>query len=111
MPAQRNGSVREFLLAHRASALPCSRRIPDAAFGDQFDAAALSGAWLGRRGATGGRDDTVTLEVNEDGGLVDRNWTLVRGARQEGNLTAGTPVTVQISVFDKTKAVPVRASE
>jgi hypothetical protein len=54
---------------------------------------------------------TVTVEVKEDGQLVDKNYTLVKDARLEGDLTAGAGVTLQVSVFDKTKVVAVRARD
>jgi len=57
-------------------------------------------------------NNTLTVSVKEDGGLVDKTLTLVKDARIEGaklsELQAGTTVAVTLSVFDKSQAVVVR---
>lgn len=62
------------------------------------------------RGTLKGIDNganTVTVEVKEDGGLVEKLLTLSKDAKVEGNPTAGDPVIVQLSVFDKKTAIRV----
>ena len=57
-------------------------------------------------------NNTLTVSVKEDGGLVDKTLTLVKDARIEraklSELQAGTTVAVTLSVFDKSQAVVVR---
>jgi hypothetical protein len=53
-------------------------------------------------------NNTLTVEVKEDGGLVEKLLTLVKGAQLEGNPKSGDTVVVELSVFDKKKAVRVR---
>jgi len=57
-------------------------------------------------------NNTLTVSLKEDGGLVDKTLTLVKDARIEGaklnELQAGTAVAVTLSVFDKSQAVIVR---
>jgi hypothetical protein len=53
----------------------------------------------------------VTIEVKEDGGLVDKMLTLGKGAKVEGNPKAGDTVIVVLSVFDKKTAIRVRVAE
>jgi RNA polymerase sigma factor (sigma-70 family) len=50
---------------------------------------------------------TVTVEVKEDGGLVEKMFTLAKEAMIEGNPNPGDTVVVQLSVFDKKMAVRV----
>jgi len=55
--------------------------------------------------------NTITVTSKGEGGLVEKTFTLVKDARIDGklaDLTAGTAVNVQLSVFDKNKAVAVR---
>src|SRR5262249_3574267 len=55
-------------------------------------------------------NNSITVSVKEEGGLVDTTLVLVKAARIEGNLgdiPPGTPVAVQVSVFDKTKAAGI----
>jgi RNA polymerase sigma factor (sigma-70 family) len=56
-------------------------------------------------------NNTITLKVKEDGQLVDKTLTMLKGARVEGamlnELRAGQRVVVTLSVFDKTKAAAV----
>jgi RNA polymerase sigma factor (sigma-70 family) len=65
----------------------------------------------------------ITVTVKEDGGLVDKALTLVKGARvtidsdkgsreaKLSDLAAGSRVAVQLSVFDATRAVRVSVRE
>jgi hypothetical protein len=48
----------------------------------------------------------LTVTVKEDG-LVDKELTLAKGARVEGDLTAGARVSVRLSIRDKSVAVSV----
>jgi hypothetical protein len=56
-------------------------------------------------------NNTITLKVKEDGQLVDKTLTLLKGARVAGaklnELRAGQRVAVTLSVFDKTKVAAV----
>ncbi len=51
---------------------------------------------------------TVTITFKGDGQVVEKTFNLAKNARMDGNLVAGSRVTVQLSVFDKTVAVAVR---
>jgi hypothetical protein len=51
---------------------------------------------------------TLTVTVKEDAQIVDKDLTLVEGARIEGELTADSRVAVTLSVYDKSKAAAVR---
>src|SRR5262249_51215946 len=54
-------------------------------------------------------NNTITVTLKEDAQVVDKTFTLVKDVRVDGgkltDLTEGTPVAVQLSVFDKQKAV------
>jgi RNA polymerase sigma factor (sigma-70 family) len=67
---------------------------------------------LGRVASVDVGNNTVTISLKEDGGLVDKTFTLVKDARIEGaklnELQAGTNVSVTLSVFDKSQAAVVR---
>jgi RNA polymerase sigma factor (sigma-70 family) len=67
---------------------------------------------LGRVSSVDVGNNTVTISLKEDGGLVDKTFTLVKDARIEGaklnELQAGTNVSVTLSVFDKSQAAVVR---
>jgi hypothetical protein len=54
---------------------------------------------------------TVTIEVKEDGGLVEKMFTLSKEAKIDGNPNAGDTVMVQLSVFDKKMAVRVSSKQ
>jgi RNA polymerase sigma factor (sigma-70 family) len=59
-------------------------------------------------------NNNLTVTVKENGMLVDKTLALVKGARLEGNLgdiAPGSRVVVQLSVFDKTKAVAVQVQK
>lgn len=49
----------------------------------------------------------LTVEVKEDGGVVDKMLTLAKGAKVDGDLTAGSRVNVRLSIADKETAVGV----
>jgi hypothetical protein len=51
---------------------------------------------------------TLTVTVKEDAQIVDKELTLVEGAKVEGELTADVRVAVTLSVHDKSKAAAVR---
>src|SRR5262245_33377631 len=67
---------------------------------------------FGRLTAVDVGNNTVTVSLKEDGGLVDKTFALVKNARIEGaklnELQAGHNVTVTLSVFDKAQAAVVR---
>lgn len=56
-------------------------------------------------------NNTITVNVKENGTLVDKGLTLAKGVQIEGNVTAGSPVTVRLSVFDENIVVHVRLRE
>jgi RNA polymerase sigma factor (sigma-70 family) len=59
-------------------------------------------------------NNTITITVKENAGLVEKTLVLVKDARIDGNLgdiAPGTRVIVQVSVFDKTKAARVQRLE
>jgi hypothetical protein len=51
---------------------------------------------------------TLTVTVKEDAQIVDKELTLAKNAKVEGDLTAGARVAVTLSVHDKTIAAAVR---
>jgi hypothetical protein len=67
---------------------------------------------VGRVASVDVGNNTVTISLKEDGGLVDKTFTLVKDARIEGaklnELQAGTNVSVTLSAFDGTQAAVVR---
>lgn len=56
-------------------------------------------------------NSSVTVTVKEDGGLVDKELKLAKGAKIEGNPTVGGGVNVTLSVFDKGVATFVRSRD
>lgn len=60
-------------------------------------------------------NNTITVTLKEDGQVVEKTYTVHKEARVEGgkltDLTAGTPVALQMSVFDKKEVVAVRSLE
>jgi RNA polymerase sigma factor (sigma-70 family) len=55
--------------------------------------------------------NTITVTVKENGGLVDKTFTLAKGAHVDGgklaDLTEGKPVSVRLSVSDRQTAVAI----
>lgn len=57
---------------------------------------------------------SITINVKEDGNLVDKTFSLVKDAKIDGGTTGlnvGVPVHLRLSVFDKTKVVAVQVME
>jgi RNA polymerase sigma factor (sigma-70 family) len=56
-------------------------------------------------------NNTITVIVKENGGLVDKTLTLAKGVRVDGvklaDLTEGTPVSVRLGVLDRQTAVAI----
>jgi RNA polymerase sigma factor (sigma-70 family) len=55
-------------------------------------------------------NNTITVTVKEDGSLVDKTLEVMKNAHVDGNLgdiAPGSPVVVEPSVFDKTKAAGI----
>jgi RNA polymerase sigma factor (sigma-70 family) len=72
---------------------------------------AMGGNLQGTLKALDTGNSTVTVSVKEDGGLVDKELKLAKGAKIEGNPTVGAGVSVTLSVFDKGVATFVRARD
>jgi RNA polymerase sigma factor (sigma-70 family) len=72
---------------------------------------AFGGSLHGTLKALDTGNSSVTISVKEDGGLVDKELKLVKGAKIEGNPTVGGGVSVTLSVFDKGVATFVRARD
>jgi RNA polymerase sigma factor (sigma-70 family) len=73
------------------------------ALGVQIEGATFTGTIKGYDSGT----RTLTVEVKEDGQLVEKALTLVKEARIEGDLTPGETVAVRLGVTDKDKVVGV----
>src|SRR5262249_25559918 len=46
-------------------------------------------------------NNTITITVKEGAQVVDKSFTLAKGARTDGNPVEGSPVNVRLSVFDE----------
>jgi hypothetical protein len=55
--------------------------------------------------------NVLTMTLKEDGGLVDKEFTLAKGARVDGTLTAGASASVRLAVREKAVAVHVHVHE
>ncbi|HXG10763.1 MAG TPA: sigma-70 family RNA polymerase sigma factor [Gemmataceae bacterium] len=58
--------------------------------------------------------NTITVTLKEDAQIVDKTFNLSKDVQVDGNLadlTPGTPVILQLSVFDKNKIVGIRTKK